>query len=65
MYNITRYVWNNKVVVKNQRKLAEKIGMNECHLSVIINKKRTCPTRTAMAIANALGIEIKDCFTRL
>lgn len=65
MYNIKRYLWNNKVVVKNQRKLAEKIGMNECHLSVIINQKRTCPTRTAMAIANALGLSIEECFKRL
>ena len=65
MYNITRYLWNSKVNIKNQRKLAEKIGMNECHLSVIINKKRTCPTRTAMAIASALGLTIEDCFKRL
>lgn len=65
MYNITRYLWNNKVVVKNQRKLAEKIGMNECHLSVIMNRKRTCPTRTAMAIANALGVDVNKCFERL
>lgn len=65
MYNITRYLWNNKVVVKNQRKLAERIGMNECHMSGIMNRKRTCPTRTAMAIASALGLKIEDCFERI
>lgn len=65
MYNITRYLWNNKVNVKNQRKLAEKVGMNECHMSAIINQKRTCPTRTAIAIASALGLRIDECFKRM
>lgn len=65
MYNITRYLWNNKVYIKCQRKLAEKIGMNECHLSAIVNRKRTCPTRTAIAISNELGLKIEDCFERV
>lgn len=62
MYNITRYLWKEGIKVENQRKLAKKIGMNECHLSVLINRKRTCPTRTAMAIANALDGNIEDFF---
>ena len=65
MYNIERYLWNKKIKVKSQRKLAEKIGMNECHLSALLNQKRTCPKRTAMAIANELGIEIEKCFKRV
>lgn len=65
MYNITRYLWKEGLKVDNQRKLAQRIGMNECHLSVIINRKRTCPTRTAMAIANALDSKIEDYFERV
>lgn len=62
MYNITRYMWKQGQKVENQRKLAKSVGMNECHLSAIINRKRTCPTRTAMAISNALDGCISDYF---
>jgi len=65
MYNITRYLWKDGQKVNNQRKLAKKIGMNECHLSRILNRHQNCPTRTAMAIANALGLKIEDCFERI
>lgn len=67
MYNITRYLWKEGQKIDNQRKLAKKIGMNECHLSVIVNRKRTCPTRTALAITNAINIngKIEDYFERV
>lgn len=62
MYNITRYLWREGLKVENQRKLAKQVGMNECHLSRIINRHQTCPTRTAMAISNALDGCISDYF---
>ena len=67
MYNITRYLWKKGQKINNQRKVAKIIGMNECHLSVIVNRKRTCPTRTAMAIVNAIDIDakIEDYFERV
>lgn len=67
MYNIVRYLWKEGHKIDNQRAIAKKIGMNECHLSVIVNRKRTCPTRTAMAIVNAIGndAKIEDYFERI
>lgn len=67
MYNITRYLWKNNYKVENQRSLAKKIGMNECHLSRILNRHQHCPTRTAIAITNAIDIngKIEDYFERI
>lgn len=67
MYNIKRYKWKQVVKIENQRKLAKKIGMNECHISRILTRHQTCPTRTAMAITNAIDInaKIEDYFERI
>lgn len=67
MYNIDRYLWKEGQKVENQRKLAKKIGMNECHLSRILNRKQHCPTRTAIAITNAIDTngKLEDFFERI
>ena len=65
MYKVERYLWNNKIKIKNQRQVAKQLGMNECHISVIVNKKRTCPLKTAMAIAYVLGVKLEDIFDKV
>lgn len=66
MYNIERYMWKDvNLMIKSQRSIANKVGINECHLSRIINRRLSCPKTTALAIANALDGKLLDYFERV
>ena len=65
MYNVEKFMWNNKIKIKNQRKLAKALGLNECHISKIVNKRITCPKTTALAITSYLGIDLDKAFTKV